>query len=65
MALNFRGSTVRENWLAARHQATSCCCSSKDGGHSLLEPDMRLRLYGKLAAFLADNFGLPCMPTCG
>jgi dipeptidyl aminopeptidase/acylaminoacyl peptidase len=31
----------------------------KDGEHSLLEPDMRLTLYGKLTAFLAANLAAP------
>jgi dipeptidyl aminopeptidase/acylaminoacyl peptidase len=31
----------------------------KDGEHSLLEPEMRLRLYGRLTAFLAENLGPP------
>jgi dipeptidyl aminopeptidase/acylaminoacyl peptidase len=31
----------------------------KDGEHSLLEPAMRLQLYGKLEAFLAQNLAPP------
>ena len=31
----------------------------KDGDHGLWRPDMRLTLYGKLAAFLAVNLGQP------